>query len=273
MRRDTLADLEKRREVGPVKALAHAIDVLEALAERGEMGVSELSRATGLSKTAVFNILATFERRRLVARDPATARYRLGWRLYELGTELVRRNELAPIARPFLKELVERAGETALLGILDGDGVTYVDRYESAQRIRMVAAPGRQSPLHATASGKVLLAHQPQEYVERILAGELRRYTATTITDPDVLRAQLRDVVDHGFARCQLEHEPELSSISVPVFDYSGHVAAALTLAAPAFRFTDTAMRRVLPTLMDVAGELTQQLGGGARAAQSGGVA
>jgi IclR family transcriptional regulator, KDG regulon repressor len=253
--------IESRREAPPVQAVARAIDVLEALGQSGEMGVSEISREIGLSKTAVYNILRTYEHRRMVNRDPVTSRYRLGWRIYELGAEVVRHNELAPLARPLLKELARRTGETVLFAILDRTAVTYVDLVESDRAIRMVTAPGRRGALHATASGKVLLAHQPRQFLDEVLAGELRAYTPKTITDPEELRSELQAVVRRGYAECIREHEPEISSISVPVRDYSGGVAAALTLAAPAARFADRARRGALKVLIDSAGELAVQLG------------
>jgi DNA-binding IclR family transcriptional regulator len=132
----------------------------------------------------------------------------------------------------------------------------------------MVAAPGRQASLHATASGKVLLAHQPQEFIDGIVDGELRRYTPETITEPDALRAELRTVVERGYADCIREHEQEICSISVPVRDYSGGVIAALTVAAPATRFTEPARRAALTVLKDIAGELSARLGARARAVQ-----
>jgi DNA-binding IclR family transcriptional regulator len=256
-----LSAVAQRREVRPVQALVHAIDVLEALARNGEMGVSEISREIELSKTAVYNILSTFEARRLVNRDPATSRYRLGWRVYELSAELLRHNELAPLARPLLKELAQRTGETVLFGILDRTGVTYVDRVESERAIRMVAAPGRQASLHATASGKVLLAHQPQDFVDEVLAQDLYPYTPKTITDPDELRAELHRVAERGYADCIRENEAEICSISVPVRDYSGGVAAALTVAAPATRFAEPARRAALAVLKEIAEGLAVQLG------------
>jgi IclR family acetate operon transcriptional repressor len=239
----------------------HAIDVLEALAANGEMGVSEISREIDLSKTAVYNILATFEARRMVNRDPVTSRYRLGWRLYELGAELLRNSELVPLARPLLKELAQRTGETVLFGILDRMGVTYIDRVESDRAIRMVAAPGRQAALHSTASGKLLLAYQPQEFIEEVLAGELRQATPATITDPARLRKELDQIAQRGWADCIGENEPEISSLSVPVRDYSGDVRASLTIAAPAVRFEEPARVAALEVLQDVAGALSAQLG------------
>jgi IclR family KDG regulon transcriptional repressor len=256
-----MSGIEAKREIRPVKALAHAIDVLEALAAKGEMGVSEISREIGLSKTAVYNILGTFEGRRMVNRDPRTSRYRLGWRVYELGAELLRHSELAPLARPLLKELAQRTGETVLFGILDRTGVTYVDRVESERSIRMVAAPGRQAALHSTASGKVLLAHQSEAFIDHVLAGALPAFTAATITDSEELRAELRRVVERGYAESIRENEPEICSTSVPVRDYSGEVCAALTIAAPATRFGESERDAALVVLRDVASALSEQLG------------
>lgn len=225
------------------------------------MGVSEISREIELSKTAVYNILATFEVRRMVNRDPITSRYRLGWRVYELGAELLRHNEVVPLARPLLKELAQRTGETVLFGVLDRTGVTYIDRVESERAIRMVAAPGRQAPLHGTASGKVLLAHQAPDFVDEVLAGELTRFTPDTITAPGQLREELARVLQRGYADCIGEHEPEICSISVPVRDYSGEVAAALTIAAPATRFAETERRAALSVLKEIASGVSVQLG------------
>lgn len=256
-----MSSIDTKREVRPVRALAHAIEVLEALAAKGEMGVSEISREIGLSKTAVYNILGTFEGCRMVNRDPVTSRYRLGWRVYELGAELLRHSELAPLARPLLKELAQRTGETVLFGILDRTGVTYVDRVESERSIRMVAAPGRQAALHSTASGKLLLAHQSPAFIDHVLAGALPALTSATITDPEKLRAELQRVVERGYAACVRENEPEICSISVPVRDYSGEVCAALTIAAPATRFGESERKEALVVLRDVAGTLSVQLG------------
>lgn len=251
----------KAREVKPVRSLVHAMEVLEALGRNGEMGVTEISREIELSKTAVYNILSTFEARRMVNRDPETSRYRLGWRLYELGSELLRGNDLVALARDLLRELAQRTGETVLFGILDRTGVTYIDRVESERSIRMVAAPGRQAPLHATASGKALLAHQPPEFVDEIVEAGLKRYTDETITDPKVLREELHRIVESGHAVCLREHEPEISSISVPIRDYSGEVVAALTIAAPAMRFAETEREAALAVLREVANELSVRLG------------
>ncbi|VXB09097.1 IclR family transcriptional regulator [Aeromicrobium sp. 9AM] len=258
-----MANTVNGREVRPVQALVHALEVLEALGEHRELGVSELSREIGLSKTAVYNILGTFESLRFVRRDPSSSRYKLGWRLNELGALVLSGNDLDPVVtRPLLQKLAIETGESVLLSVLDREGVTYIDRVESHRPIRMVAAPGRQSPLHATASGKVLLAYQPAEVIDSVLDGTLTRFTDSTITDPAKLRKQLAEIAANEFASVVRENEPDLSSVAVPIRDYSNEVIAALAIAAPADRLdSDSAREGVLSSLRDTAQEIESHLG------------
>jgi DNA-binding IclR family transcriptional regulator len=253
----------RTRDVRPVQSLVHAVDVLEALATHHELGVTELSRVIGLSKTAVYNILGTLESKRLVRRDPATTRYRLGWRLHELGTLVVDSTGLGPgETRPLLQELATTTHETAMLAIIDRDAITYIDRVESDRPIRMVAAPSRQNPLHSTASGKALLAHQPDEYIDRILGGDLKAFTPSTITDPAALREQLHAVQKDGYAICVRENEPDLTSISRPIRNYSRAVVAALTIAAPAQRLEDPdVLANALDRLREIGTKIEAHLG------------
>src|SRR3954452_1228624 len=145
-----------------VRAVDHAVDVLEAMARVSRaVGVSDLARMTGLSKATVHHLLATLDARRFVMRDPSSPLYRLSWALYELGSNVVRDVDLSRVARPYLDRLAVQTKESVLLGILDGDSVLYLDRGEPPMGLQMRANAGRRAPLHATASGKVLLAHSP----------------------------------------------------------------------------------------------------------------
>jgi DNA-binding IclR family transcriptional regulator len=250
--------LRRPRMVG---AVLRAIDLLEALRASGqEMGVSELARQTGMSKAAVYSTLSTLETRRLVARNPETSMYRLGWALWELGASVPRNQNLAEAARGRMGALAHSTGETALLSVLDGDRVTYLARSESPRTLRMVATPGQRSPLHATASGKVLLAYQPPSFVEALLESELERFNEWTVTDPDALRKQLAQVRKRGWGAVDREFEPELASIAVPVHGPGGEVVAALALAGPSVRITREWIEASLPVLVEVAAAITKDL-------------
>jgi len=247
-----------------VRAVDHAVDVLEAMAKVNRaVGVSDLGRLTGLSKATVHHLLATLEARRFVIRDPSTARYRLGWALYELGSNVVRDVNLSGVARPFLDRLAVQTKESVLLGILDGDSVLYLDRGESPMGLQMRANAGRRGPLHATASGKVLLANSPDPtLLDRLLAQPLPRLTTTTITDPDVLRHELAEVQVQQYATCWQEREIGLCSVAVPLRDYTGAVIGSLAVAGPATRLTTATLPAHLAPLQMVARRIEAHLGG-----------
>lgn len=246
-----------------VRAVDHAIDVLNAVAHASApIGVSDLARRTGLSKATVHHLLTTLEDRRFVMRDEDTARYRLGWALYELGSGLVRDVDLSRAARPHLDKLAALTGESVLIGILDEDSVLYLDRGESPNGLRMVANTGRRGPLHATATGKVLLAFSPDaEIFERVLSRPLTPYTRTTITDPAQLRHELAQVREQGYATCWQEHEVGLCSLAVTLRDYTGTVVGALTVAGPSTRLTSCTLTAHLTPLHAARHDIERRLG------------
>jgi DNA-binding IclR family transcriptional regulator len=246
-----------------VQSVEHAIDVLDAIASAsGAVGVSDIARQTGLSKPTVHHLLGTLESRRFVIREPDSSQYRLSWALYELGSNVVRNVNVSRIARPYLDRLSAQTRESTLLAILDEDSVLYLDRGEPPAGLEMVADAGRRGPLHATASGKVLLAHLPKDTVDRLLGEALPRYTKTTITNPTLMRRQLAQVRARGYATCWEEREPGLCSLAVPLRDYTGSVAATLTLAGPSPRLNSRTYQAHLPPLRACAHRIEVHLGG-----------
>lgn len=247
-----------------VQAVDRALDVLGCMGAAGRpIGVTDIARRTGHSKATVHHILATLMSRRYVLKDPYTSLYRLGWALYELGTAVVRDVEFTRAARPYLDRLAAESGESVLLGILDDDAVLYLDRGESPSGLRMVANAGRRGPLHATASGKVLLAFsRDAELVERMLGKPLEKFTRSTVTDSEVLRRQLATVRGRGYAVCRQEREVGLCSIAVPLRNYTGLVVGSLALAGPASRLTPAALRGYLGSLQAAAHEIEIHIGG-----------
>ena len=252
------------RRHGPrhVQAVEHAVDVLEYMAMLGSgTGVTDISRHTGLSKAAVHHLLGTLAKRGLVVHDAQTALYRLGWSLYELGSAVVRDIDVSRIARPFLDRLAARTAESTLLGILDDDSVLYLDRGTPPTAFPMVAAAGRRGPLHATASGKLLLAFADRTVIDREIAKPLQRFTKTTVTDPKVLRRQLAQVRAMGYATCWQESELGLCSVAVPLRDYTGGVVASLALVGPVGRLVPRNVSTHLVALREVAMEIATRLG------------
>jgi len=246
-----------------VQALDRALDILEALAaHRQPMRLVELSHQLGLHKSTVHRLVSSLARRRYVERDPETGRYRLGLKVFELGSRLFNSMELRQEARPLLQELVNQTLETAHLGILDEGQVVYIEKVESPQTVRMYSELGKRAPAHCTAMGKVLLAHLPEEELDRIIAMRgLTRYTSNTIVEVDQLKDHLRRVAAQGYAVDDTEHEEAIRCVAAPVRNYRGEVVAALSVSGPAVRLTRERIEEVAQMVRATAMRISRRLG------------
>jgi DNA-binding IclR family transcriptional regulator len=221
--------------------------------------VSELAKDTGSSKATVHHILATLEGRRIVAREPGSFRYRLGWGAYELGASVTHESGFDIFVPQLISQLATDLGETTLFSIEEGGEVLVLYRGESTSSVLGVNnIPGHRLPMHATASGKTLLAFSPR-LVAR-LSPSLAAYTPkTTISRPEVER-QLRLIRERGYATCWEEHEIALNSIAVPVFGGSDSILGVLTVAGPSGRMNQRTYRRYLEPLTRTAGLIEEHL-------------
>lgn len=246
-----------------VQALERALDVLEALAaQRQPARLADLSRELGLHKSTVHRLLATLGKRRYVERDADTGRYRLGLKVFELGSWFFNRMELRQEARPLLQELVDQTLETAHLGILDEGQVVYIEKVESPQTVRMYSELGKRAPAHCTAMGKVLLAHLPEPELDRIIATRgLTRYTSNTIVDAEQLKDHLRRVAGQGYAIDDTEHEEAIRCVAAPVRNYRGEVVAALSVSGPAVRLSRERIGEVARLVRATALRISRRLG------------
>jgi DNA-binding IclR family transcriptional regulator len=165
----------------PLGSVERAIALLEALGDAGApLGTNELARRTGINASTVSRVLATLLDAGLVEREPGAQRWQLGLRLVHLGNAALARLDLRDLARPLLEQLVRDTGETATLSLpAQGEGVT-VDFAPSPHSVSSRAEIGRASVAHATAVGKLVLAHTPGALAA--LAEPLQRYTPRTLT-------------------------------------------------------------------------------------------
>jgi len=215
------------------------VDILELLAASREgLALREVSAQLEAPKSSLLPLLRALTARGLLEQGRA-GEYRLGPQALALGAGSAAHRELPDVARPALVALMRRTGETVFLGTLAGDGlsVVYVDKVESEHLIRYAAGVGDRRPLHATSTGKAILASLPDEQREEILkALVLERHTEITVTSLPALRASLEEIRRTGVCVSLDEMVRGASGVAAPIVDRHGHGVGACTVAGPTDR-------------------------------------
>ena len=200
------------------------------------LGVSELAREIGLSRSTAHRYVATLAALGYLDQDRLTRRYRLGPRVLDLGFSAINSMELREVSVPHLQRLSDETGHTVNMAILDGSDIVYVERVRSSRQgqreIDLNLHVGSRLPAYCTSMGKVLLAYLSDEERDAALDGvELTQRGPNTLTKRSALVAELAHVRRAGLAVNNEELSFGLRSIAAPVRRQSGEVAAAINLA------------------------------------------
>lgn len=249
------------------QSVQRAVAILRAVAAAQPDGetAAGLARAAELPHPTALRLIRTLEAEGFVMQVDARGRYVLGVELLSLaGGDATR--VLAAAARPVLEELAGSASETATLSIPHRDSVEVVLQVDGPRLVGVVNWVGERFPLHATASGKVVLAAWGEDRLERYLSQPLERLAARTITDPGALRAEVARVREQGYAVIEDELEDGLFGVSAPVHDRSAdaperrRLVCAVTLSGPCFRYGREARSAAVPLLRVAARTIEERL-------------
>ena len=239
-----------------VASVQRAIAILDELAAaRTELGTNEIARRTGINVSTISRILATLASGGLVEHVLSTGRYRLGIGIVRLASTVHDRLDVRSLARPYLEELAKLIGETVTLSVPGDLEAFTLDFVPSPLTVRSVAEVGRTSVAHATAVGKVFLAHGG-----RLPAGVLTAFTDRTIVDRGVLEVEIGNVTERGWAQALGEREEDMNAVATPVIDSTGRLAAILGAQGPAVRFSPRAMRTAVEMLAEKASLISSAL-------------
>ncbi|MBA3439797.1 MAG: IclR family transcriptional regulator [Pyrinomonadaceae bacterium] len=254
---------EIKESLYQVQVLDRALGILDVLSSEGsELAPAELSKRLDLHKSTTHRLLMVLERHRLIEKSLQTGKYRLGLKLFELGSKAVAQLDLSEQAHTYLERLVRETGETAHLCIVDAGETLSLTNVESTRTIRTPVTVGRRTPVHCTAVGKAVLAFMDEYELKALIKKQgLKACTPNTITTLAGLKAELQLVRKRGYAVDNEEIEEELKCIGAPVRNYSGKVIAAISIAGPAYRLPDDKIPVVARSVVEAANELSLELG------------
>jgi DNA-binding IclR family transcriptional regulator len=229
-----------------IHVIARAAHILRELrlAPSG-LSQAEIAEQVGLARSTIHRLLNALEDEGLVQSDGPRGRYRLGPEVGRLA-DTARRGMLASL-HAMLEELSSEVNETVDLSVLDRTRVTFVDQVVAPHRLRAVSAVGESFPLYCTANGKAFLAAMPPHDLARATAGTLPRLTEHTITDHEMLAAELEHVRAEGIAYDREEHTEGICAVGTLIRGLTGlSVAVSVPLPAQRFYGREAALRDAL---------------------------
>ncbi|HEY6945535.1 MAG TPA: IclR family transcriptional regulator [Candidatus Acidoferrum sp.] len=249
-------------DASPATAVERALNILEAAAHRRDgLTNSEISRKLGIPKSSASYILRTLERRGYLRREAETGRYRLGLKILSLGGDAQANLDIAEVALPFMRALVEKIHMTVHLAVLDQGEAVYIEKVEAPGFFKVNTWVGRRMFLHSTSVGKCLLAWLPKHEVEALVKQQgLKKRTPKTITTMTKLLADLERIKDEGYAVDDEENSLGARCVGAPVFDVTGNVVAALGASGTLTQVDETSMPRIAEALKETARRISRQL-------------
>jgi IclR family acetate operon transcriptional repressor len=244
-------------------AAVRAFRVLEVVAAHNDgCNLAAIVEAVGLPKQTVHRLVGQLQLAGLIVREPGTRRVQLARRVERFALDALMNGPARAERRAILAALVNEIGETCNIAALAGTDIVYLDRVETTWPLRMLLAPGSHVPLHATASGKLLLSMLPRAQRDRLVAQvSLRGFTESTIVDRRALARELEETRARKVGINRAEHLRGMYGIAVPVMLDRRRACAAVALQAPEGRATLEELMAHVPKLRDAAARIATTLG------------
>lgn len=244
-----------------IQNVDYALRIL-LLIEKEPRTMEDLQRETGLKPDRIERILATFVDREWLSYHEESGRYMLGVRCFELGRAYFQHLDVRNLAKPVLRDVVEKLKENAYLTTRIGYEVLYIEKYEVEKEVGILSRFGRVLPMYASASGKIFLAffdeREIEDYFKKV---KWVRYTQNT-KEPEEVKRELQEIRERGFSVNLGEYEEDVVSIAAPVFDYAGKVSYTVSVVAPAYRVPrEQLFSKFKDITMSAAEELSKRLG------------
>ncbi len=242
----------------PNSALQKALSVLEAIVQDVRpLGVVDIAEELNVPRQTAHRVIRQLEQLGLLHKDPSRERYIPGSRLRTLAINTISSVQSTRGTHAVLQQLVDEINETCNIGMLDGNEIIYIDRAECDWPLRVQLRPGSHVPVHCTAIGKLMLANLgPDQRQQTLRTMDMRKFTKNTITDPQLLEAQLDQIAAQGYSINNQEDAIGLIAIAVPIHDPNGAIVAGLGVHAPEPRYSIAKAISDLPKFQAAAGRI-----------------
>lgn len=222
-----------------IQSVDRALSILDLLAQNEDLGVSEIAGTLGVHKSTAFRLLSVLEAHQLIVQNGNRGKYRLGFGVVRLAGAAISRLDFVRESQDVCRALAAELNETINIAVMDAGAAVNVTQELGGGTVMVHNWLGQRTPLHATSSGKVLLAGQNRAAIDTVIAAGAAEVTPFTITDPDALRAELDRVRLRGWASTTSELEIGLNAVAAPIHGVDGTVIGAVSASGPGYRLTE----------------------------------
>jgi len=246
-----------------LKSVGKALQILEAFnINRSELTISDLEEILALPRVSIYRFLRILLQRGFLTQNPQTRKYRLGIKVFELGSLVLKDMELRKAAFPLIEALSRTSGETVHLGVLDGHQVVSIEGAESGYSLRFSLPVGKRVYLHSTGIGKAILAFLEDDEIDEVIEDQgLPRFMANTITEPVDLKKEVQIIRERGYAIDNEENEPGVCCVAAPILDSSRNVIASISISGPSVRITGEAIPKLAKMVIATSQRISESLG------------
>ncbi|MDA8140500.1 MAG: IclR family transcriptional regulator [Desulfobacteraceae bacterium] len=246
-----------------IQSVDRALTILSLFSSRCPvLGVTDISRAVGLSKGTVHGLIRTLVRQGFLQQDGPTRKYRLGLKIYELGMILAGTLEINQKATGPVNQMVKSTQLVGRVAIWDGDSVVITSQVHPRPRAVISHQFGPRVHAYCSALGKAVLAFlEPRQLEDYLKRTSLVAFTSTTVTRKDLLRSDLETARRQGFAIDREEAVQGVGCIGAPVFHYDGQVAGSISLSGAMPRVLGDKLAGLAEEVIRTAAEISRYLG------------
>lgn len=242
------------------KSLGKAFDIINVLCKEPKTA-TELSRELDLNQTTVHRFLVTLTEIGIIEKLPNN-KIRMSYKFIDMGKMAENHYDLVGDSRPFLEALAKETGESVLISTFQNYSVSYLSKVESSQTVRIVLGPGDRAPSYTVASGKLFLAHLDEPLLQKYLSKtKLEKKTNNTLIVKETLLQELATIKAQGFAIDHEEYLLGLKGMAAPIYDSTGKVVAALSVAGVALRLDEEKTQMTINQLLYYAQKISSTLG------------
>jgi IclR family KDG regulon transcriptional repressor len=246
-----------------VQSVDRTLTILEVLSDYNDgLGITEISSLVNLHKSTVHRLLSTLIYKGYVVQDEESSKYKITFKLFELGSKKVHKLDLLKISRPYTKMLMESVNEVVHLIIREETDIVYIDKVEANNTISMASRIGKRNPMYCTATGKAILAFLPEEEIREVWNNsKVVKLTENTNTDFILFKKELQTIKNNGYAIDNEENEIGVKCVGAPIFNMSGEVVAAISVTGPVTRITDDKIDFISKEVIKITNLISKEMG------------